>query len=440
MPSIRQTRRHWFGYCLIAATVVISIALWLLAMWRGEGLHENPWIYPAKVGSHGTLILMCWAFILSTRFRVVEVLFGGLDKVYQAHRKVGETAFFLIFLHPVFLAVAHSDSVGGFFRYLWFSGDWVRNTGLIVLAAFTLLVVLSIYWKIAYHRWKRTHDFFGLLMVLVVVHAVISKGEIVTYPMLALWHGVWVAVGLACYVYIRVLYRFIGPQFDYVTKEVKEAGDKVTEIWLEPKGRPMAVGPGQFVYISFDADAVSEEPHPFSVSSPPESPLLRLSIKRLGDWTSDVGNIRAGERARLWGPYGHFSEVLWERPDLPAVLIGGGIGITPFVSIVGSKAMEERTGETTLVYSAPDRESLVYDRELAETAARLPRLRYLPHLSDEEGFIDRGYLDKLLRRPLGEHLFFVCGPGPMMDALRDLFDKAGVKPTHVVMEEFSIRD
>lgn len=440
MPKIHETRRHWIAYAVVFATVAVSYLLWIGAMWRRDELADSPWIYLAKLGSHGSLTLMCWAFILSTRFRPVEWLFGGLDKVYRGHRVVGESAFFLILLHPIFLAVARAGEAGGFFRYLWFSGDWARNTGIIALAIFVVLVVLSIYWKIAYHRWKRTHDFFGVLLVLIVAHAVIARGEIMRYPELAAWHGVWVATALAAYIYIRGLYRFTGPQYDFTTAGVNEVGDQITEVLLEPAGRPIDFQPGQFVYISFDSDAVSEEPHPFSISSPPEARPMRLSIKRLGDWTKDIDRIRHGEPARIWGPYGHFSEILTIRPEVPAVLIGGGIGITPMLSIAGSDVLAQRDGPTTLIYAVLDEKSLVYDAELRARAEAIPGLDYRRHLSSEEGYIDQSYLEKTLARPLDEHLFLVCGPGPMMRAMRTLLQSAGVRPTRVIMEDFAIRD
>ena len=439
MPQDVSFYRRWTGYGLLAATMLIGLGLWIGSLWVADAWYESAWKYPAKVGSHTTLMLMCWAFILATRFRPVEWLFGGLDKVYKAHRHVGEAAFFLIWLHPVFLAVAFSEDVAGFFRYLWFSGDWIRNTGIIALAAFTLLVVLSIHVKIAYHRWKRTHDFFGLLLVLIVVHAVISGGEIMTFPLLTMWHGAWVAVGLMAYIYIRLLYRFVGPQYDVVTAEVASIGDNITEIHLDPVGRPMKFHPGQFLYISFDSDAVSREPHPFSISSPPESSRLRLSIKRLGDWTGEMNRIKKGEPARVWGPYGHFAETLLERPDAPAVLIGGGIGITPFLSIVRSQVFAGRTGDTTLIYSAPTSEKLVYAKEIEKTAAHLPHFRFVRHVSDDEGFIDRDYLENLLDRSLSEHAFLLCGPAAMTDTFQTFLPKAGVPRKQIILEDFNIR-
>jgi predicted ferric reductase len=440
MPKLHQTRRHWIACGIVYATAAASYLLWILAMWRREELHDSPWIYLAKLGSHGSLTLMCWAFLLATRFRPIEWLFGGLDKVYRAHRIIGESAFFLILLHPLFLAVARAEEAGGFLPYLWFSSDWARNTGIVAMVAFVVLVALSIYWKIAYHRWKRSHDFFGALLVLVVIHAVLARGEILRYPELALWHGAWVATGLAAFVYIRGLYRFVGPQYDYAVSSAAEVGDQITEVHLDPAGRRLDHAPGQFVYISFDSDAVSEEPHPFSISSPPGARSLRLSIKRLGDWTNDIDRIRPGERARVWGPYGHFGDILRQRPELPAVMIGGGIGITPVLSIAGSDLLERREGLATIVYAVPDEGSLVYDAELSARAAELPNVTYRRHLSDREGYIDQAYLESLLQRPLPDHLFLVCGPGPMMRAMRNLFRAAGVRPTRVIMEDFAIRD
>lgn len=432
-------KRKWFGYAAVAISLAITYGLWLAAMGAADEWYDNPWEYPAKVGSHGTLILMGWAFLLATRFRVVEWLFGGLDKVYKAHRHMGEGAFFLIFLHPVFLAVAHADSVSAFFRYWWFSGNWVRNTGLIALAIFILLVVLSIYSKSAYHRWKRSHDFFGVLMVLIVLHAVLANGEIMRYPVLTVWHGTWVTLALAAYVYIRVLYRHFGPLYDYTVESVDKIGDDITEIILKPKGRSLRAEPGQFIYVSFDADAVNKEPHPFSISSSPEAAHLRLSIKQLGDWTQGVAQIKPGKSGRVWGPYGQFTKLALAQPLMPLVMIGGGIGITPFLSLVASEAFAQRGGKSTLVYAILDRSAAVYLEELRTRAEALPHFGLIEHYSDETGFVDRAYLESVVEQPFLDCLFMLCGPPPLMATIRTLLADAGVSARQVIVEDFEIR-
>ena len=438
-PDALPPKRKWFGYAAVAVSLAITYALWLAAMGAADEWYGDPWKYPAKVGSHGTLILMCWAFILATRIRPVERLFGGLDKVYKAHRHIGESAFFLIFLHPVFLAVAHADSVSAFFRYWWFSGDWVRNTGLIALAIFILLVVLSIFWNVAYHRWKRSHDFFGALLVLITLHAVLANGEIMRYPVLRVWHGTWVVLALAAYVYIRVLYRRFGPLYDFTVESVEEIGDDITEIMLKPEGRALRSEPGQFIYVSFDADAVNQEPHPFSISSSPEEAHLRLSIKRLGDWTQDVARIKPGESARVSGPYGHFTKLALAQPLMPLVMIGGGIGITPLLSLIASEAFARRGGKSTLVYAIPDRSSAVYLEELRAREDALPHLALVTHYSDEEGYMDRAYLESVVEQPFLDCLFMICGPPSLLAAMRTLLADAGVSSRQVIIEDFEIR-
>jgi predicted ferric reductase len=431
-------KRRWLGYVTVGSSLLVTYALWLGAMAATDEWYDNPWKYPAKVGSHGALILMCWAFILATRFRVVEQLFGGLDQVYKAHRHIGEAAFFLIFLHPVFLAVAQARSVAEFFTYWRFSG-WVRTTGLIALAIFILLVVLSIYVKIAYHRWKRSHDFFGVLLILIVLHTVLANGEIMRYPVLRVWHGVWVALGLGAYAYIRFFYRYHGPQYDYAIQSVADVGDAITEIVLKPIGRTLRAQPGQFVYVSFDADAVSAEPHPFSLSSAPEASGLRLSIKRLGDWTRDVAQLVPGEPARVWGPYGQFAKMLLEQPLLPAVMIGGGIGITPLLSIIGSAAFARRSGPSALIYAVPDQASAIYAAELRKHARILSQFQLKVHCSDEAGYVDRAYLESVVDQPLAACLFLICGPPPLLAALRTLLAEAGVSDKQIIVEDFEIR-
>lgn len=447
-PSDRQhsedvaalpAKRKWFGYSVVAASLAITYALWLTAMGAADEWYDNPWNYPAKIGSHGTLILMCWAFIMSTRTRPVEWLFGGLDKVYKAHRHIGESAFFLIFLHPVFLAVGQADSVSGFFLYWWFSGDWVRNTGLIALAIFILLVVLSIYSTLAYHLWKQSHNFFGALLVLIVLHAVLANGEIMRYPVLMAWHGMWVTLALIAYTYIRFFYRWIGPLHDYAVESVAEIGDAITEITLKPKGRPLRPAPAQFIYVSFAADAVDKEAHPFSISNSAEAAHLRISIKRLGDWTRDVAQIKQGRSARVWGPYGHFAELALEEAHIPLVMIGGGIGIAPFLSLVASEAFAKRAGKSTLIYAVPDKSSAVYLEELRTREKALPHFTLHVHYSDEAGYVDRAYLESIMEEPFLDCLFMICGPASLMAGMRTVLTDAGVSARQIITEEFEIR-
>ena len=112
---------------------------------------------------------------------------------------------------------------------------------------------------------------------------------------------------------------------------------------------------------------------------------------------------------------------------------------TPFLSLVGSEAFARRGGTSTLVYAIPDRSSAVYLDELRTREDALPHFTLSAHYSDEAGFVDRTYLESVLEQPLLDCLFLVCGPPPLMGAMRTLLAVAGVNARQVIMEDFEIR-
>lgn len=436
-------QRWSWGYAVVLGSMVVSYLLWLGGLWRHDGWYDDePWKYVAKIGSHGAVMLMCWSFLLATRFRAIERLFGGLDKVYAAHRRIGIAAFALVLLHPLSLAM---PLVGDGLAWLGFfapSRDWVRNTGLLALLGFAVLLILSLLAAtVPYHRWKRSHNCFGLVFAVVILHAVLAPGEITAYPLLRAWFAVWAILAALAYLYIRVLYRWIGPMYPHRVVERSPRGADIVEIHLEPRGRRLHHRPGQFLYISFDAQALSPELHPFSISSGPEAARLRLSIKQVGDWTANVDRIAIGDTARVWGPYGMFSTALFHQPTREAVLVGGGIGITPFLSILASADFARRPGRSWLIYSVIAADESIYREEIEERTATLARVEARFHVSDDEGFIDRAYLATVIGddERWAERLYLLCGPAEMAAALTELLRQAGVPPAAIISEAFVLR-
>ncbi len=432
-------KQYYWGYTVVGATTLVSLLIWLGSMWFYDDWYDEPFTYVAKIGSMGATTLMCWVFILSTRFCVVERLFGGLDKVYKAHRRIGQAAFFLILLHPLFLALRGVPEWGEVISFFWFSGDAVRNTGIFALLLFVALIAVSVWISLRYHVWKQTHHFFGLVLLIVIVHMVIANAEIMRYPLLRVWFFAWLAIAVLCYVYIRVLYRWIGPLYDYEVVTVTELGD-ITEVYLTPvrPRRRLLHRPGQFLDISFDPDKVSAEPHPFSLSSPPHEPQLRISVKELGVWTSELSTLRGGERARVWGPYGTFGDALNTDLELDPVLIAGGIGLTPFLSMIRQEGFLEEGDRTAhLIYSVEKPDEALYHDEIESLNLDLDTLIYISHSSDEEGLLDAKTIGEKVGGLEGKK-FLICGPAPMMESITEDLQKNGVGIERIVTEDFSV--
>lgn len=444
MSSIIKKQYYW-GYFAIVLSLLTTLAIYFGSMWYYDGWYEYKLKYLAKIGSLSTTILMCWAFMLATRFRLFTSLFGGLDKAYTAHRRVGESAFFLIFLHPIFLAL---DPKYNFFSFFWI--DYLPNeelhhyiarmSGIAALLIFMVLVACSLWIPMRYHRWKQTHNFFGFLLIVVIFHGIAAQGEIMTYPLLLGWFGLWVTMGLYGFLYIRLLYRWFGPLHDYVVYDIKQLG-AITEIYLKSSRpyRRMLYRPGQFVYIYFNSPELSAEPHPFSISSEPQSDYLRLSIKELGDWTEKVKHLQKGEHAYVWGPYGKFSDHFFEHADKDAVLIGGGIGITPFLSII--KDVIFRSGDRSEVYLfySYDKEGEDYYRdEIEKTDANTDHFHSIFHCAEKEDYLSAEIIKEKVGGDLANKVFLICGPPPMLEALQKQLLEEGVPFEYIFKEDFSV--
>ncbi|MDW8479637.1 MAG: c-type cytochrome [Xanthomonadales bacterium] len=159
--------------------------------------------------------------------------------------------------------------------------------------------------------------------------------------------------------------------------------------------------------------------HPFSIASAPGQPELEFAIKELGDFTSRIGELPAGTRAYVDGPYGAFS--IDRHPEASGfVFVAGGAGIAPILSMIRAMAARGDLRPAVLFYGNRRLDRAAYREELEALAARLP-LRVVHVLHDpepgwegERGFIDQAVLARHLPKERRGWHAFVCGPKPMI--------------------------
>jgi predicted ferric reductase len=109
---------------------------------------------------------------------------------------------------------------------------------------------------------------------------------------------------------------------------------QTTTLTLRADGhRGFRFAPGQYAWFAIGRSPFSLTKHPFSFSSSGDSDgVIDVSIKALGDFTASVANIDLGTKVYIDGPHGVFRPDLAEGPGF--VLIAGGVGITPMMSIL----------------------------------------------------------------------------------------------------------
>lgn len=238
-----------------------------------------------------------------------------------------------------------------------------------------------------------------------------------------------------------IIYRYLflpGKRKSYTVREVESETLDVTTLRLKPQNEILEHKPGQFAFTRFRSEEVPEEEHPFTIASSPDN-SLKFSIKDSGDYTSKIGELEPGDEAVIEGPYGGFR--LPEKDSL--VLIAGGIGITPFMSMIRFMAENpEESRETHLLYGNRKLEDIAFKEGLEKIEDENDWLEVTHVLSEEEaeGF-RTGYIGAdLLERYTGDgRRFMVCGPEPMMDSVVEDLEVLDVDKSRIELEQFSLR-
>jgi len=189
----------------------------------------------------------------------------------------------------------------------------------------------------------------------------------------------------------------------------------------------------------------------YSVCVSPHENEIRIAVKqmpggRFSGWANSA--LAAGHTIEVLPPLGRF--VLPEQKDgVPYyVALAGGSGITPVLSIVKAGLQQDSSSRFTLLYGNRDSASIMFLEELAGLKNRyLDRLEVYHFLENEAEEVElfNGRLDRAKCDEVFSHLvdtaaadaFFICGPGPMMDAAEEALEARGVAPEKIFIERFT---
>ena len=165
-----------------------------------------------------------------------------------------------------------------------------------------------------------------------------------------------------------------------------------------------------------------------------------MTIRNLGDFTSAIASVPVGQRVYLDGPYGAFT--IGNPADMH-VLIAGGIGITPMVSMIRTLADRGDKRPLTLIYGSKDWESVTFREELEALQKRID-LTVVHVLSQppegwagEQGYISAEVFKRHLPPGYADHEYFICGPNVMMDAIEAALGEMKVPLSKYHSERYS---
>lgn len=420
--------------------IVVILALVPVLFWI-------PWMRTASttqillgLGQVSALVgytLFCMNFVLSTRIGFLEIFFSGLPRVYIWHHLFGVGAFVLLLFHPVFLALSYlSISLQVAINQLWPSIDKLPIlVGSAALSVMILLLVLTLFVKLEYDFWKKTHQYLGLPLILAGIHVFFVGSTVALSEGLRIYLLALTGTAIVSYLYKTLLGRWLVPKRKYAVSSLRKLNSQIFEIGLKPTGKQVKFAPGQFVFITPTSGNIPKQSHPFSLTSNPGDEEMTTGIKIIkGGYTEKLRNIDIGTQFTVEGAYGRFSYKYY--PYQKQVWVAGGIGITPFVSM--AKSLDVGGGlEVTLIYSVKDKSDAVYLDQLRNVQNNYSYFHLVLHETSKSGRLDSKIMTDYVP-DLKEREIFVCGPGEMMKSLRINLKKMGIQNSRIHSEEFSL--
>jgi ferredoxin-NADP reductase/Fe-S-cluster-containing hydrogenase component 2 len=227
---------------------------------------------------------------------------------------------------------------------------------------------------------------------------------------------------------------------------VDETHEVKTFRFVPPRGGPVPFEylPGQFVTLHIAPQGIPTKRSYTIASSPTWRDRIEITVKREGQglvsrWLHDELNI--GDEVEIEAPNGTFTFSGKEADRV--VLIGGGVGITPLMSVVRYLAATNWPGKMHLILGFRSPRDLIFREELAELQSRNANLSVTITLSGPQdepwsgrvGRIDAALLASTVS-DLAAHRVHVCGPPPMMDAVKTALVSLGVPHAQVKTEAF----
>jgi predicted ferric reductase len=386
----------------------------------------DAWKLLGKITAVTGTIMFALNFVLAARFPFVEYMFSGLDKVYKAHHKWGAYAFILLLLHPFFLSLSYLETSASAVVMFYIDGlnraDYIM--GELAFGVMFVVLMATFYAKQKYENWKDLHQWIGISMLLAAIHIYLINSTTTLNLPLRIYILIFVSIGIACWFYTTIFKKFNYRYYSYIVNNVS-VKENVTFVDMKSVGRKLKHKGGQFGFFEFMSPELIGQTHPFSFTSKGDNNIT-IAVKKLGDYTNVIQLLLVGTKAKVEGPFGMFGDKI-NGKDM--VWIGGGIGITPFISMAKNLSKND---SVKLWYCTKSPLESVFSEELKELTQK-NQITIYSYYSDESGTISA---DKIFTKKTS--VYWLCGPTGFMNCIESGLLRLGVPRQNIISEKFAL--
>jgi 3-phenylpropionate/trans-cinnamate dioxygenase ferredoxin reductase subunit len=411
---------HVKGILWVSLYLIITTAPLFIALIGMEGEGRGFWTeFSVALGFVG-LTMLALQFILTARFSTIEAPYG-IDMIIEFHKQISLVACIFIIIHPAILMFTDSSNLQ---LLNPIAAPFRAQMGLLAILSLLIIVIISLFrkeLKIDYEIWKTLHGILAIVAVVTAFLHIIGVAHYLSNMWKQIFWGATLFAAIATLLYIRIIKPWYLKNRTYIIKDIKEERGDTWTIEFKPQGhKGIEFKPGQFAWLTLGNSPFNIEEHPFSFSSSAEQVgSFTLSIKELGDFTGKVKEFKKGDKAYIDGPYGVFTPD--RHNDLSGlVLIAGGVGVTPIMSILKTMADRKDKCPILFIYANEDMDSATFYEEI-EQLKNVLNIKVVHVMNEpdddwegEKGFIDNDLLEKYLPEDLKSRIYFLCGPDPML--------------------------
>lgn len=387
--------------------------------------------------------------LLVARVPWLDKLYGH-DKTTVAHKKLGKPILYLVIAHFLaslvgFAMVDQKTIVDELVFLVGSVQDMLTATiGLILMIVVVVSSINAARKKLSYEAWYVIHVTSYIAVLVAIPHQFSTGSDIAGKPLQSAFWIIFYLFVAGNIVWYRMLQPIVqsfarGLRIDNV---VVESSDTVS-VYVGGKNlEKFRYQAGQFFLLRVLNAKQWWRPHPFSVSSAPNSRFVRFTIGNRGDDTALMPKLRKGTRVILEGPYGVFTE---ERRSLEkVVLIAAGIGVPPIRSLAESLAA--RPGDVTIIYRTSNADDAALLDELKEISTRRgfalhvlsgPRAHPQSWLPATQADIPDHARITQMTPWVSESDVYICGPTAWTKTVKKSLVRAGTPEAQIHAEEFA---
>jgi Predicted ferric reductase len=397
-------------------------------------------------------VLLSFQFLLLSRPKIIDKAFG-LDRIYRFHMIIAVVAILFAYFHKMLKGLYFSDSNQTEF------GDQAL-TIFIVISVFSILMMINkLFFKVKPIDYVRTllnkilrikyqykvliHNLYLIALIVLLIHILLAY-SISSNLLLESTLIIYFVIPFALYFNRKIINVYWNKNKRFTVTEVVNESDNIVTLKFKPKhGKLFKYLPGQFLYVRLKNPEIPGDEHPFTISSSPaQDNYVSVTVKQLGDFSGKLSNTKVGDTAIIDGAFGSFSYVKGPKQN-KLCFIAGGIGITPFLSMLRYINDVHDKKDVVLLWGARDLSEVICKGELEDLAAKTNHFQFVPVLSNDNSFNgEKGFIGtELIKKYITEiqaYDFYICGPPVMLDIQLKNLKSLGVPKSRIHFERFSM--